>query len=480
MVKNMLNNQKKHTVIAFDFGASSGRAIKAEYDGKNLSYTEVHRFVNSAIEKDGHLCWDFPYIMGEVKKVLEKYPDIDSLAFDTWGVDYGLLDENDELISLPISYRDGRGEKAYDDILNKISPDGLYGLTGTQIMPINTLFQLAADEERAGKTLLFMPDLFAFMLCGAKTAEQTIASTSQMLDLKNVKWQKETIALTQKDMHLLPEIVESASIAGEYNGIKVIKAAGHDTQCAVAAAPFDADKTSAFLSCGTWSLIGCELDEPVLTEKSRADELSNELGANGKINYLKNISGLWLIQETRRAFGREGKDYSFNDMEQLARKAESFKCFIDPDAPEFAVPGNLPEKIKEYCKKTHQAVPETDGEVIRCIYESLAMKYRFALKQIAENTGRSFDVLHLLGGGTKDAFLCQMTADSIGFPVVAGPTEATALGNIVLQLIVLGDLKDADEGRTLIKKQEKVLTYNPENTQLWAEAYEKFCMAVIE
>lgn len=476
----MLNSQKKHTVIAFDFGASSGRAVKAEYDGKRLSYTEVHRFVNSVIEKNDHLCWDFPYIMGEVNQVLEKYPDIDSLAFDTWGVDYGLLDENDKLIALPISYRDGRGEKTYDDILNKISPDRLYKLTGTQIMPINTLFQLAADEERAGKTLLFMPDLFAFMLCGAKTAEQTIASTSQMLDLKCVKWQKEMVSLTEKDISLLPELVESASIAGEYNGIKVIKAAGHDTQCAIAAAPFDTEKTSAFLSCGTWSLIGCETDEPVLTEKSRADALSNELGANGKMNYLKNISGLWLIQETRRAFYRAGKNYSFNDMEQLAKSADAFKCFIDPDDPVFAVPGNLPEKIKAYCKKTNQAVPANDSEIIRCIYESLAMKYRFALKQIAQNTGKSFDVLHMLGGGTKDALLCQMTADSIGFPVAAGPAEATALGNIILQLIALGDLKDVDEGRALIRSQEKVLIYKPEQPRLWADAYKKFCMAVLD
>lgn len=468
----------RHTVIAFDFGASSGRAIKAEFDGESLSYTEVHRFDNAAKETDGCLRWNFPFIMEEVNKVIKKYPDADALAFDTWGVDYGLLDENDELISLPVSYRDTRGEKGYAAVMKNISADSLYKLTGTQIMPINTLFQLAAEEEHRGRTLLFMPDLFAFMLCGAKTAEQTIASTSQMLDLSNVGWQEEAVSLTGKSISLLPEIAESASIAGEYNGIKIIKAAGHDTQCAVAAAPFDSDKESAFLSCGTWSLIGCELDSPVLTEKSRTDELSNELGANEKVNYLKNISGLWLIQETRRAFARDGKDYSFNDMEQLAKAEPSFRCFIDPDSPEFAVPGNLPERIKTYCRKTNQHIPESDGEIIRCIYESLAMKYRFAINQIEENTGKNFEVLHLLGGGTKDGFLCQLTADSLGITVAAGPTEATALGNIILQLIALGDIKNVDEGRKLIKKQEKLIKYKPENTQEWKDAYEKFCAVI--
>ena len=295
-----------------------------------------------------------------------------------------------------------------------------------------------------------------------------------MLDLEKVCWQKEAFALSGKSEKMLPPIVKSASVAGEYNGIKVIKVAGHDTQCAVCAMPEADGETPAFLSCGTWSLIGCENDLPILTKKSMEDELSNELGANGKINYLKNISGLWLIQEIRRNFRKEGKEYSYNDMEQLARREKAFGFFINPDDEVFATPENMPEKICDFCKRTGQGIPETDGALVRCIYESLAMKYRFAIEQIEENTGKKFDVLHLLGGGTKDSFLCQMTADSLNIPVTAGPTEATALGNIMLQLIALGDLESVEDGRRLLASSENVKIYKPENAREFSAAYDKF------
>ena len=238
--------------------------------------------------------------------------------------------------------------------------------------------------------------------------------------------------------------------------------------------PAAAGEQPAFLSCGTWSLIGCELDEPILTPESRADDLSNEQGANGKTNYLKNISGLWLIQETRRAYRRAGAEYSYNDLEQLARAAEPFTCFIDPDDPRFSTPGDLPERIRDFCRETGQPVPESVGAVVRCIYESLAMKYRFALDQISARTGRQFNVLHLLGGGTKDGFLCQMTADSLAFPVIAGPTEATTLGNMLLQLIALNQLPDVAAGRELIRKTETLRTYEPKPTAARDRAYRDF------
>ena len=461
-------------VLAFDFGASTGRAILAEYKDDKLNYSEVHRFDNNLTKKDGLLCWDFPYLLNEVKKAIDMAENVDALAFDTWGVDYGMLDKDGNLISLPVCYRDERTKDMPKKVFENISNSKLYELTGNQIMPINTLFQLSSEKISNADTFLFMPDLFAYSLCGAKTVEQTIASTSQMLDLKNVKWQNEVFKVTGKNEKLLPNIVKSATVAGEYKGIKVIKVAGHDTQCAVAAMPASENESPAFLSCGTWSLIGCENDEPILSEKSMNDELSNELGANGKINYLKNISGLWLIQEIRRNFKSEGKEYSYNDMEQLARKEDAFKFFIDPDDDSFATPGNMPQKICAFCEKTGQGKPESDGAMIRCIYESLAMKYRFAVNQISENTGNKFDVLHLLGGGTKDTFLCQMTADSLNMSVVAGPTEATALGNIILQLIALGDIKDVNEGRELIKSSEKLTTYKPENAQAFECAYNNF------
>lgn len=465
-------------VLAFDFGASTGRAILAEYKNGKIEYNEVHRFDNVLTEKDGKLRWDFPYLLGEVKKAIELADKADSLAFDTWGVDYGLINANGEIADLPICYRDGRTKDAPQKIFESISQTELYEKTGNQIMPINTLFQLLAEDNGSADMFLFMPDLFAYALCGAKTAEQTIASTSQMLDLKNVKWQKDVFALTGKEEKMLPPIVKSATVAGEYNGIKVIKVAGHDTQCAVCAMPSVVGEEPAFLSCGTWSLIGCENDEPILTEKSMTDELSNELGANGKINYLKNISGLWLIQEIRRNFREEGKDYSYNDMEQLARNEKPFEFFIDPDEDIFASPKDMPKKIRDYCKKTGQSEPQTDGALVRCIYESLAMKYRFAIRQIEENTGKRFDVLHLLGGGTKDSFLCQMTADSLNLPVIAGPTEATALGNIILQLIALGDIEDVNAGREIIKSQENLKEYKPIDPQSFEAAYQKFLNAI--
>lgn len=461
-------------VLAFDFGASTGRAILAEYENGRLSYNEVHRFDNSLVEKDGLLCWDFEYLLGEVKKAIDMCENVDSLAFDTWGVDYGMLDGDGKLISLPVCYRDERTKNAVKKVFDKLSDKELYRLTGNQIMPINTLFQLCVEKAENADTFLFTPDLFAYFLCGAKTAEQTIASTSQMLDLENIKWQEKVFEITEKDKKILPPIVKSATIAGEYKGIKVIKVAGHDTQCAVCAMPAAENETSAFLSCGTWSLIGCENDKPILSEKSMKDELSNELGANKKINYLKNISGLWLIQEIRRNFADEGKKYSYNDMEMLARDAKAFEYFIDPDDESFATPKNMPEKICTYCEKTGQGKPESDGAMIRCIYESLAMKYRFAIKQIEENTGKKFDVLHLLGGGTKDNFLCQMTADSLNIDVIAGPTEATALGNIILQLIALGDIEDVNTGRQIIKSSEKLTAYKSENASDFDKNYDKF------
>lgn len=468
------------TVLAFDFGASTGRAVKAVFDGKNLKYTEIHRFENIPVSDGKHIFWDFPCLLGEVKKAIDMCGDIDALAFDTWGVDYGLLDENEKLIGLPVNYRDTRTNGMTDRILKKISPYDLYRATGNQIMPINTLFQLTAEERRNAETLLFMPDLFVWALCGNKASEKTIASTSQMYSFNNGDWNYGVARLSGIDTGILQPLVNSSTAAGEYKGIKVIRVAGHDTQCAVAAMPADPDKCSAFLSCGTWSLIGCECSKAVLTEKSMEDELSNELGANGKVNYLKNISGLWLIQEIRRNFREKGRDYSFNDMEQLAKAEKPFTCFIDPDAPEFSAAGSMPEKIRGFCIKTRQPLPESDGALVRCIYESLAMKYKFALNQIRENTGKKFEVLHLLGGGTKDGFLCRMTANSLGIPVAAGPAEATALGNIILQLIALGDIKNIDEGRTLIREQESVKQYQPDDADIWEKAYKKFCTAVME
>lgn len=467
-------------VLAFDFGASSGRVLLGSFDNERISYKEVHRFENIPIREDGRLVWDFYAILEEIKSTVDRYPHVDALAFDTWGVDYGLITDQNTLAALPTNYRDERTNRVPEKLFEKISPQFLYQATGNQIMAINTLFQLLTEEGSRldAACMLFMPDLFAWSLCGCRTAERTIASTSQMVDPVTGNWNREITALTPFGENFFPEIVGSATVCGTYKGIPVIKVAGHDTQCAVAAMPCDHTAEAAFLSCGTWSLIGCELDEPILTQKSMADELSNEIGANGKINYLKNISGLWLIQEIRRNFRREGKEYSYNDMEQLARKEPAYTCFIDPDAPEFSISGDICSRIRDYCVRTGQTVPATDGALVRCIYESLAMKYRYAIRQIQENTNKKFTVLHLLGGGTKDNFLCQMTADVLEFPVIAGPTEATALGNIMLQLIALEKIPDVAAGREMIRRTEKVAVYRPNPVDDLNEKYIAFCNVI--
>ena len=466
------------TVLAFDFGASTGRAIKAVYDNGKISYEEIHRFDNVPLTVDGHICHDVDMILSEVKTAIDKAGEIDSLAFDTWGVDYGLLDKEGKLIHQPYHYRDERTKDALSKAFEKLGADELYAETGNQIMSLNTLFQLISDDniEKADK-LLFMPDLFAYFLTGEKVCEMTIASTSQMLDMKEKCWSKKVLDTYGIKESLFAPLNESATVNGKYKGIPVISVAGHDTQCAVAAMPSE-NENAAFLSCGTWSLIGCELDEPVMTEKSNTLELSNEMGANGKINFLKNISGLWLVQETRRDLAKTDRKYSYNELEMLARESEAFRSFIDPDAPELSAHGNLPDKIRSYCRSTNQPVPETVGQLVRCIYESLALKYRLALEQIGECTGKKFDVLHLMGGGTKDGFLCELASESIGIPVIAGPIEATALGNIVLQLIALGEIETISQGRKIIAEAEKVKKYEGIHTPEWDEAFERFCKII--
>lgn len=461
------------TVLAFDFGASTGRAIKAVYDGASISYEEIHRFDNIPIIADDGVHHNVDMILAEVKVAIKKAGKIDSLAFDTWGVDYALLDENGELVCQPYHYRDERTANVLDTIFDKMSRDDLYALSGNQIMNINTLFQLACDKNiDKASHILFMPDLFSYLLTGNMVCEHTIASTSQMLDPNKKQWCDDILSAFNIK-NIFSPLVESCTVCGEYEGIKVVSVAGHDTQCAIAAMPSD-DENSAFLSCGTWSLIGCELDNPVLTPQSNALELSNELGANGKIDYLKNISGLWLIQETKRALAKAGMSYTYNDLEQLARKSQPFKCLVDPDSPMLSSHGDLPNKIKAFCASTNQPEPQDVGELVRCIYESLALKYRYALDQISQCTDKQFSSLNLLGGGTKDGFLCELTADSIDMPVYAGPIEATALGNIVLQLIALGEISDVDEGRELIRKSEKILRYTPNHSDYWDDAYEFF------
>ncbi|MGN1135872.1 MAG: rhamnulokinase family protein [Oscillospiraceae bacterium] len=479
-------------VLAFDFGASSGRAIIGIFDGETIRLEEVHRFENTPVQMCGTLYWDLPRLFHEVKQGLVKAAQsggFDSLAVDTWGVDFGFIGRDGHLLELPVHYRDSRTSGMLDKAFALIDKELFYNITGNQFMDINTVFQLLSirldrpEMLKNAETLLLMPDLFGYLLTGKKRAELSIASTTQMMNAAERKWSETVLDAFGIPKNILPEICMPAIELGRLSdeicaeldipAAKVISVCGHDTQCAAAAAPTE-DEDFIFISCGTWSLFGTETDSPVISEKSSALNITNESGYGGKVTFLKNIIGLWLIQESRRQFRREGREYSFADLEKLALECEPFKCFIDPDAPEFVPVGNIPERVREYCRRTGQPVPESVGEVMRCIYESLALKYRLAFDEIRECTGKEYRKIHLVGGGTKDGMLCRMTAAACDCDVVAGPIEATAYGNIAMQLIADGAIPDIKTARRIIAKSDNVKMYSPENTDEWEKAYKRY------
>lgn len=488
-----MNNTKN--LLAFDFGASSGRAVLGRFDGEKLTLEELHRFSNDPVKLGDTLYWDVLRLFHEIKQSLLKAKAVcvpDSIGIDTWGVDFGLLDAEDRLLENPVHYRDARTAGIFDTAFGKIPKDELYRITGNQLMEINTAFQLLSLREarpallERAKTLLFMPDLFTFMLTGEKRAEYSIASTSQLLDAKTRTWSPRILESFGIPATLFPAIVPTATPIGclradlcEELGIpasRVIAVAGHDTQCAQASVPA-AEKDFLFLSCGTWSLLGTELDAPLVNAQTAACNITNEGGYGGKTSFLKNIIGLWLIQETRRQWQKEGENLSFAEMEKLALLAPAFQCFIDPDDAVFVPAGNIPKRIQEYCRKTAQKVPETKGEILRCIYDSLAMKYRYAIAQIEQCTEKQYNTLHIVGGGVKDTLLCRLSADVCGKTVVAGPVEATVFGNLVLQLLASGELYSLAEARELVRRSDKVITFTPNPEAETDSAYEAFLQA---
>lgn len=471
-------------VLAIDFGASSGRAILGSFDGKRIELTEVHRFSNDPNFENGELCWNAEKLFNEIKLGIKKaseISDFDSIAIDTWGVDYGIIGKDGKLIKNPFNYRDSRTDNVLENAFKVIPEKELYNITGIQIMNINTLFQLFVEKDidKADK-ILFMPDLFNYMLTGEKYAESTIASTSQMFDHKTCNWNWEVIDKFGYPRSIFPPIVKAGTVVGKMKkdladelGVEpkeVIAIGAHDTASAVAAVP-STDKDFIFISCGTWSLFGTVTDGPIISEKSNEYNITNEYGFGGKTRFLRNIIGLWLIQETKRQYAREGENYSYGDLEDMALKSEPFKFFIDPDDPVFVTPGDMPGRIRQYCEKTGQGTPQSVGEIVRCIYESIALKYKNSLSKIADCTGKTYDSIHMVGGGTKDKLLCQMTANSTGAKVIAGPIEATALGNIAVQLYAKGEIDDITP---IIINSTEIKTYEPTDKNAWNEAYERF------
>ena len=484
--------QKEKRVLAFDFGASSGRAIIGRFDGENIRLEEIHRFSNDPVQIGGTLYWDVLRLFYEIKQGLTKAKlagGFDSVGIDTWGVDFGLLDEFGCLVENPVHYRDLRTSGMIEEVFKTVPKEELYERTGIQFMELNTLFQLVSLKkyrphilERTSR-MLFMPDLFAYLLTGRMQTEYSIATTSQMVDIKTKDWAYDLLERLGLPKDILTPIVPSGTPNGELSDaicdelglekVPVISVCGHDTQSAITAVP-SGEESFAFLSSGTWSLFGTELPAPIVNETSLEINITNEGGYGGATGLLKNIIGLWLIQESRRQWKREGEDYSYADLEKLALDAEPFRCFIDPDSPEFTPPGDIPGRVREFCRRTGQYVPQTVGEVMRCIYESLAMKYRLTFEKIMECTGRNYPAIHVIGGGTKDTLLCRMTANSCNVPVKAGPIEATVLGNIAVQLMSSGDISDIASAREIISRSENLRIYEPENIAAWSEAYKNF------
>lgn len=482
----------KKQVLAFDFGASSGRAILGRLEDEKIVMEEVHRFSNDPVKVGNTMYWDTLRQFYEIKQGIVKAKHnggFESLGIDTWGVDFGLLDEKGNLLESAVHYRDERTVGRQEEVFKKISKEKIYNLTGIQFNNFNTIFQLYSlvqDRpellERAS-TLLLTPDLFNYFLTGEKKAEYTMVTTTQLMDAKTQKWSDEILEALTIPKEILPEIVSSGTVVGNIcediskelgiEPAKVIAVASHDTQSAVVAVPTE-DEDFIFISCGTWSLFGTELKEAVINNTSYELDVSNEGGYGDAFTFLKNIIGLWLVQESRRQWIREGKEYSFGELEVMAKEAEPFQSFIDPDAPEFNGAGDIPGSIRAFCEKTGQKVPETIGEIMCCINQSLALKYRYALEQIEECTGKHFDKIHMIGGGIQSKLLCQMTASASGRKVIAGPVEATALGNIAVQLMALGEIRDVQEARQIIKNSETTYEYEPQDREKWDAAYEKF------
>jgi len=477
-------------MLAIDLGASSGRGIIGEFDGKKLSLRENHRFTNDPVNINGSFMWDILRIFFEIKNSLRKCAvsddkDIKTIGIDTWGVDFGLLDKTGRLIENPYHYRDSRTDDINIEAYKRIPRDKLYDITGLQYMQFNTIFQLLALSVQRphvfdnAETLLFTPDLLNYFLTGIKKTEYTIASTSNLLDAKKRTWAKELFNPMGIPEKLFTEIVAPGNILGgllpevlnDVGDIKaqIVNVASHDTGSAIAAVPAKGENF-VYISSGTWSLMGTEAKEPIINEKSALYDFTNEGGVNNTIRVLRNVAGLWLEQESKRQWEREGEKTTFGELSEMARKAEPLKCLINVDSPEFVAPGNMPERIMDFCRRTGQYVPQTKGEIIRCIFDSLALAYKRTLAQINELQGVKAPFIHIVGGGTQEAVLCQLTADACGIPVYAGPIEATAIGNIAAQMMALGEISSLSEAREIIADSFDVVCYEPKEAGIWDEA----------
>jgi rhamnulokinase len=468
------------TFAAVDLGASSGRVMVAKVGPGRLDLHEVHRFPNRPVLTGGTLHWD---ILGLYAGVLDGLRAagrdggrLDGIGIDSWAVDYGLLDSDGALLGNPVHYRDTRHATAVPDVHAVVPPEELYAVTGLQHLPFNTVFQLAATRGSArlaaAERLLLVPDLFAYWLAGAQGAELTNASTTGLLDATTRDWAWELIDRLALPRGLFPPIRQPGERLGELRGevlsetgltgpVPVTAVGSHDTASAVVGVPAASDRF-AYISCGTWSLVGVELDAPVLTEASRAAGFTNELGVDGTVRYLRNVMGLWLLQESQRTWAAAGLTADLPDLLAAAAQVPAFTAVVDPDDPRFLAPGDMPARIAQACAERGQTPPQSQAETVRCILDSLALAYRRTVRRAVELSGRDVEVVHLVGGGARNTLLCQLTADACGLPVVAGPVEAAALGNALVQARAGGAVTGGlPELRELLRRTLEVRTYHP-------------------
>jgi len=480
--------------LAVDLGAGSGRVLAGVYDGSQIDLHEVHRFDNTPLDLPSGFHWNLPalyqHILDGLRKAADTYGgSIRSLGIDTWGVDYGLIDKNGRLLGLPHQYRDPRTNGMPELIREKVSGDEILHATGVQFAFFNTINQLMADQTTgnpaldAAEDLLFMPDLLGFLLTGERAQEQTIASTSQLYSTRTRGWDYGLIERLSLPARLfkplrapgtpLGKLRKTVQQATKLENLQVVSVAGHDTASAVAAVP-STDPIPAFLSSGTWSPMGLELPDPEISDKAFAEGFTNEAGVGNRVRFLKNICGLWLIQECRRSWKSEGRDIPYAGMATLAAEAEPFRSLINPDDPRFAEPGGMPGKIRELCRETGQPEPETPGQIIRCIYESLALRYAQAWDQMTAYADPAPTALHVVGGGCQDQRLNHFIANALGVPVITRPVEATGMGNVMIQMMADGELDSLEEGRKLVKVSASSETYQPEHREEWLEARKTF------
>lgn len=480
--------------LAFDLGAESGRAVLGALAGGRLTVHEVRRFPNTPLPLAGHIHWNVYALLDEMKAAMREAAAAigcrpSSIGVDTWGVDFGLLARDGSLLGLPFCYRDHRNAGAMEDYFKLVPRPALYEATGIQFMPFNSLFQVyAMVRERssvldAAADLLFMPDLFNYFLTGKKAAELTIASTSQFLDPRTKAWIPGLFQAMGLSKKILQDIVEPGTILGRVSEdialatglrhVPVVATASHDTAAAVAAVPAEGPNW-AYISSGTWSLVGVEESAPVISAGSLESNFTNEGGVAGTVRFLKNVSGLWLIQGCRKVWSEDGP-VSYEELTRAAAEAPPFAALIDPDDPDFLNPPDMPEAIAAYCRRTGQKPPDTKGALVRSLLESLALKYRFVIDQLRHVLGHPIEKVHIIGGGSRNTLLCQLTADATGLPVVAGPAEATAIGNILVQAMATGRVGSPAEIRSIIRDSFELRTFAPSGAvPVWDVASARF------